>query len=78
MTKKDPFKDLKLDKYEQELEDSLEEWVSVGNMKENRKIAAEIAANTLADIKKKESGRKITTSAKNLQDYIFKKTKKKI
>ena len=69
-----------LDDYERELEESIErgEWVSVDNMEENRKIAAEIAVNTLADIEKKESKRKITTSAENLQKYIFKKTKKKI
>ncbi len=46
----DPFENLVLDRYEQEIEDSVEkgEWVSVSNLEEEKNRLAEIAKNTVA------------------------------
>ena len=50
----DPFKNLVLDKYEQELEDAFGrgEFVSVGNIQERRKELAQAARNTNTERKR--------------------------
>lgn len=49
-----PFKNLKLDPYEQEIEDAIEpgEYKEVGDLKEEKKRFAAYARNTLAQMKK--------------------------
>ena len=68
----DPFKNLALDEYEQEIEDSLErgEWVSDPNFKENKKMFEEAAHLHIA----LRNSKSITLRIKNI-DLIRLKAK---